>query len=58
MSSKEDEAIFTLNDKPLKFFTYLNINISSTESDVNLHRKGMDCYQWIIKYIEIQFLIK
>ncbi len=37
---KQDDAISTLNDKPLKLvdhFTYLGSNISSTESDANIH---------------------
>ena len=38
MCFKQDAAISTLNDKPLKsvdHFTYLGSNVSSTESDVN-----------------------
>ena len=37
---KQEEAISTLSSKPLKLvdqFTYLGSNISSTESDVNIH---------------------
>ena len=40
MCFKQDEAIFTLSDKALKFvdlFTYFSSNISSTESKVNIH---------------------
>ena len=40
MGFKQERAISTLSGKPPKFidqFTYLSNNISSTESDVNLH---------------------
>ena len=40
MYFKRHEAIYTLNDKPLELvelFTYLSCNLSSTESDVNIH---------------------
>ena len=39
MCFKEDGAIFSLNDKPLKlvdYFTYVGCNILSSESDVNI----------------------
>ena len=40
MSFNQGGTISTLNGKPLKLvdlFTYLSSNISSTESDVNIH---------------------
>ena len=40
MNINKTGAISTLSGKPLKFvdqFTYLRSNISSTESDVNIH---------------------
>ena len=40
MLFKQDKAIFTIRDKLLKLvdqFTYIGSNISSTESDVNIH---------------------
>ena len=40
MCLKQEGAISTLSDRPLKLlekFTYLSSNISSTESDVNIH---------------------
>ena len=39
MCFKQDRAIFTLNDKPLKlvdYFIYLGSNISFTENDNNI----------------------
>ena len=43
MCFKQDDAIFILDDKPLKIvehFTYIGSNITSTESDVNINVGG------------------
>ena len=48
-------AIFSLNGKTLKLLNliiYLGSNISSTESDLNIHW-GMDCYWHVIEHMEI-----
>ena len=44
------------NGKLLKLvnqFIYLSSNISSTESNVNKHREGMDNYQQVNNHMEI-----
>ena len=54
MCFKQDGAILTLNDKPLKLvdhFINLSSNISSIKND--RYRKGMDCYQKVINHREI-----
>ena len=54
---KQDGAISTFNDKPLKLvdhFTYLGSNIASIESNVNICiEKGMNCYRQVIDHIEM-----
>ena len=57
MCFKQKGTISTLHGRPQKLvdkFTYLSSNISSTESDVNLHQaKGTDCYSQVINLMEI-----
>ena len=67
MSFKQDEAIISLNGKPLKLvdqFIYLSSNITSTVSDVNIHigkhglqLKGYQSYENLIHdKIKLEFL--
>ena len=47
MCFNQDGAISSSNEKPLKStdqFIYLGSNISSTESDVNIHVSKTECY--------------
>ena len=53
---KQDADIFTPNGKTLKLidqFTYLGSNISSTESDVNIHIGKAWTTRQITDHIEI-----
>ena len=57
---KKDDAITTLNEKPLKLvenFTDLSSKISSTENTVKIRmpKKGMDCYPQVINHMEILY---
>ena len=55
MYFKQEKMIFILSGKILKWadqFTYLYSNISSTESNVNIHQaKEVECYWQVIEQV-------